>query len=121
DVAGAALGPDQRLLRVLDLDLSAQAPYLDIDCAIVNHVVVQTLLAQQLVATKDSLRRREEDDKQVELTVGERDRRALRRLKPAQPNVELPARESVSADARQAVRHCFLAVRSAEQCPDACE
>src|SRR5439155_10077521 len=95
DVAGAALGADERRLALVGLDLPAQPPDLDVDGAVVDLVVVQAGQAEELVARQHPLRGREERGQEVEFVVGQADHRAAGRGEAPQAHVELPAGEAV--------------------------
>src|SRR5258706_4429518 len=119
NVACAPFGENKAGSRSLRLELPPQAAHLDVDRAVVHLVVVQPRLAEQLVARQDALRLGEERREQVELVVGERHDPAPRGDEPAQPHVQLPAREPLNAYFLHPIRHGLVGARAAEQGADA--
>src|SRR5215831_3059403 len=115
NVSSAALSADQLLSIALDLNRPAQPSHLHIDGAVVHFVVVQPRKLEQLLARKDTFWRCQKGDQQVELTVGHRERLAVRRFQPTQSDVELPSREAIRANAREAVDDGLLFPRAPEQ------
>src|SRR5215471_9022245 len=97
NISCAALGPDElRVIRVR-LEFLPQPPYLYVDRPVIHFIVVQPRQVEQLIARQYALRGGQEGCEQIELTVGEWDCLASRRLQAAQAHVELPAGEAVGA------------------------
>ena len=60
----------------------------------------------------------QERHQQIELAVGDWNRLALRRHEPAQPHVQLPAREAIGPDSGQSVGHRLVSARASQQGAD---
>src|SRR4051812_23645262 len=120
-VSRTALRAYQLLAATVLFELFAQAPYLRVDGALVDLVVVHVRHAEELLPREHALRRGEKHGKQVELGIPELDRFTLRRLQAPDPNVQFPAGEAVGAYFRQPLRDRFVGTGTAQQCANARE
>src|SRR6516165_6191804 len=96
-IAGTALGDDDPRLGGIALELAPQTQNLNVDRTVVNLVVVTATHLDQLVSRHHAVGGGEQGREQVELAVAERHLGAVLARESPGAQVQLPARDPVSA------------------------
>src|ERR1700730_16013082 len=99
DIPRAALGADVARFRRIALELAPQPQNLRIDRTVVDVVAVQARHVEKLIARQHAIGRSAQNDEQTELAVAEPYHLAGRRFQAPRVEVQLPAVESIGANA----------------------